>query len=96
MLVEKTMEIVFLGTNGWYSTETGNTSCVLIDSERYYIVFDAGDGMYKLDNYLTRHKPVYLFLSHFHLDHVFGFHIISKLKLDRGIDIYGQTVRGEL
>jgi len=84
------MEIVFLGTNGWYSTETGSTSCVLIDSDRYYIVFDAGEGMYKLENYLTQNKPVHLFLSHFHLDHVFGFHIISKLKLDQGIDIYGQ------
>lgn len=84
------MEIVFLGTNGWYSTETGSTSCVLIDSDKYYIIFDAGDGIYKLDNYVTRHKPVHLFLSHFHLDHVSGFHIISKLKLDRGIDIYGQ------
>jgi ribonuclease BN (tRNA processing enzyme) len=84
------MEIVFLGTNGWYSTETGSTSCVLIDSDRHYIVFDAGEGIYKLDNYLTENKPVHLFLSHFHLDHVFGFHMISKLKLDQGIDIYGQ------
>ena len=81
---------IFLGTNGWYSTETGSTSCVLVDSDRYYIVFDAGDGIYKLDSYVTRHKPVHLFLSHFHLDHVSGFHIMSKLKLDQGIDIYGQ------
>ena len=84
------MKIVFLGTNGWYSTETGNTSCVLIDSDRYYVVFDAGDGIYKLDKYVTREKPVHLFLSHFHLDHVFGFHVISNLKLDQGLDIYGQ------
>ena len=81
---------IFLGTNGWYCTETGRTSCVLVDSDRYYIVFDAGDGIYKLDSYVTRHKPVHLFLSHFHLDHVSGFHIMSKLKLDQGIDIYGQ------
>ena len=84
------MKIVFLGTNGWYSTETGNTSCALIDSDKYYIVLDAGDGIYKLDNYVTLHKPIYLLLSHFHLDHVFGFHMLNKFKFDHGIDIYGQ------
>jgi ribonuclease Z len=84
------MEIVFLGTNGWYSTDTGNTSCVLVDSDDYYVVFDAGDGIYKLDNYISEDKPVHLFLSHFHLDHLIGLHVISKLKLDQGIDIYGQ------
>lgn len=88
------MKIVFLGTNGWYSTGTGNTSCVLIDSDRYYVVFDAGDGICKLDNYIARDKPVHLFLSHFHLDHVFGFHILGKLKLDQGLDIYGQKGTG--
>ncbi|MFC1957452.1 MBL fold metallo-hydrolase [Chloroflexota bacterium] len=84
------MEIVFVGTNGWYSTESGNTSCVLIDSDKYYIIFDAGYGIYKLDGYITGDKPIYLFLSHFHLDHVFGFHIFNKFKFKQGIDIYGQ------
>lgn len=84
------MEIVFLGTNGWYSTDTGNTSCVLVDSDDYYVVFDAGDGICKLDSYISEDKPVHLFLSHFHLDHLIGLHVISKLKLDQGIDIYGQ------
>ena len=84
------MEIVFLGTNGWYSTDTGNTSCVLINSDKYYIIFDAGDGIYKLDNYITSHKTIHLFLSHFHLDHVSGFHILNKFRFKQGIDIYGQ------
>jgi ribonuclease BN (tRNA processing enzyme) len=84
------MEIVFLGTNGWYSTETGNTPCVLIDSDKYYIIFDAGDGIYKLDKYITCDKPIYLFLSHFHLDHVFGFHILNKFKFNQVISVYGQ------
>ncbi len=84
------MEIIFLGTNGWYSTETGSTPCVLVDSERHYVVFDAGEGLHKLDSYVTCDKPVHLFLSHFHLDHVSGFHILAKLRLDQGIDVYGQ------
>ena len=84
------MKIVFLGTNGWYSTPTGNTPCVLVDSEEYYIIFDAGDGIYKLDRYITSDKPIYLFLSHFHLEHIFGFHILSKFRFKQGINVYGQ------
>jgi len=84
------VKIVFLGTNGWYSTQTGSTSCVLVDSESHCVVFDAGDGIYKLGDYLTRDRPVHLLLSHFHLDHISGFHVLAKLKLNQGMDIYGQ------
>ncbi len=62
----------------------------LVDSEEYYIIFDAGDGMYKLDSYITSDKPIYLFLSHFHLEHIFGFHILSKFRFKQGINVYGQ------
>lgn len=84
------MKIVFLGTNGWYSTETGNTPCVLVDTNHYYILFDAGDGIYKLDNYITTNKPIYLFLSHFHLEHINGLHILNKFKFKQTVHIYGQ------
>ena len=30
------MKIIFLGTNGWYTSPTGNTPCILID---YYCLF---------------------------------------------------------
>ena len=84
------MKIVFLGTNGWYSTETGNTACVFLDTEKYYMVFDAGDGIQKLDKYVSSDKPIYLFLSHFHLDHIYGLHLLTKFRFDQGIKIYGQ------
>ncbi len=84
------MKIVFLGTNGWYNTETGNTPCVLVDSDNYYIIFDAGDGISKLDGYITSDKPIYLFLSHFHLEHIIGFHVASKFRFRQGISVYGQ------
>jgi ribonuclease BN (tRNA processing enzyme) len=88
--VAEVMKVIFLGTNGWYNTETGNTPCVLVDTESYYIVFDAGDGIYKLDKYITSDKPIYLFLSHFHLEHIGGFHILNKFRFKQGIRIYGQ------
>jgi ribonuclease BN (tRNA processing enzyme) len=84
------MKITFLGTNGWYNTETGNTPCVLLETNSYYIVFDAGDGIYKLDKYIASDKPILLFLSHFHLEHISGLHILNKFRFKQGIRIYGQ------
>lgn len=84
------MKIRFLGTNGWYSTKTGNTVCTLIETEDCYIVLDAGEGIYKLDKYVKSKRPVYLFLSHFHLDHIFGLHILGKFNFPQGIRIFGQ------
>jgi len=83
------MKIVFLGTNGWYDTETGNTICTLLDAKSYYIILDAGNGIHKADRYIKENKPVYLFLSHFHLDHIEGLHILTKFKF-RSLTIFGQ------
>lgn len=84
------MKIIFLGTNGWFSTETGNTACVVCETDDYYAVFDAGDGIAKLDKYVTSGKPIYLFLSHFHLDHIIGLHTLNKFKFEQGLSIHGQ------
>jgi ribonuclease BN (tRNA processing enzyme) len=83
------MKVVFLGTNGWYDTETGNTICTIIDSTDQYIVFDAGSGLHKLDKYVKEEKPVHLFLSHFHLDHIAGMHILAKFNFKEGLKVYG-------
>jgi len=82
------MKIHFLGTNGWYSTSTGDTPCVLIDSKDRYIIFDAGNGIYKIDKYIKEDKPIHLYLSHFHIDHISGLHILGKFNFKQGIDIY--------
>lgn len=85
------MKIIFLGTNGWYDTATGDTICVLLETEQYYIILDAGNGLHKLDRHITIAKPVYLFLSHFHLDHIIGLHMLNKFDLPQGLYICGQT-----
>lgn len=74
------MKIIFLGTNGWYDTETGNTVCTLIDSAKFYLILDAGNGIYKIDRFIKEKKPVYLFISHLHIDHIEGLHILNKFK----------------
>lgn len=84
------MKIIFLGTNGWYDTETGNTVCILLETKREFIILDAGNGLYKIDQYIKTKKPIYLFLSHFHLDHIVGLHILNKFDFSQGIHIFGQ------
>jgi len=83
------MKINFLGTNGWYDTQTGNTICVLVETGSEYVVFDAGSGLYKLDSFIKDRRPIYLFLSHFHLDHIFGLHALNKFNFPQGINIFG-------
>jgi ribonuclease BN (tRNA processing enzyme) len=83
------MKAIFLGTNGWYDTETGNTICTLIQSERYDILLDAGNGLHRADRYIEGRKPVFLFLSHFHIDHIEGLHILAKFRFSEGLVICG-------
>lgn len=82
------MTITFLGTNGWYSSPTGDTPCILIDSQDRYVILDAGNGLYKIDRYITTEKPIALFISHFHIDHVSGLHTLAKFDFPQGIDVY--------
>lgn len=82
------MKIHFLGTNGWYTSPTGNTPCILIDSKDHYVIFDAGNGIYQIDQYIKEDKPISLFISHFHIDHVSGLHTLSKFSFKQGMDIY--------
>ncbi len=81
------IRVYFLGTNGWFTTETGNTVCVLIKTPHYSIICDAGNGLRHLDEYLDPDKPAYLFLSHFHLDHILGLHQINKIPFNKGLKI---------
>jgi ribonuclease Z len=83
------MVIKFLGTNGWYDTTTGNTLCVWIETQTAHIVFDAGTGLHKLDGQYDPSKPVFLLLSHFHLDHVIGLHGLGRFDFRHGLNILG-------
>lgn len=84
------MQLVFLGTNGWYDNRDGNTVCALLRGKKYDIVLDAGNGLYKLDQYVDGKKPVFMFLSHFHIDHIAGLHMLCKFRLKKGLTICAQ------
>ena len=51
------MEITFLGTNGWFDTHTGATSCVFLDTKDCYIILDCGSGFYKVPSLLKEENP---------------------------------------
>lgn len=90
------MDITFLGTNGWYDTETGNTPCVLVQTGAEHIIFDAGFGFHKLGKYIRDGLPIYLFISHLHFDHIIGLHVLPIFRYAQGIDIYTQPGSKEL
>jgi ribonuclease BN (tRNA processing enzyme) len=90
------MKVIFLGTNGWYDTKMGNTVCTLIDSQEGYVILDAGDGIYKAKKYITEDRPIYLFISHLHLDHISGFHIFPDFLNNKKVQIILEKGNKEL
>jgi ribonuclease BN (tRNA processing enzyme) len=85
------MRVTFLGTNGWYDKHTGNTLCILIESKKTFIVLDAGNGIWKLNRSINDRKPIFIFLSHFHLDHIIGLHVLNKFNFTQGLTVIGQS-----
>jgi len=93
------MKVTLLGTNGWYDTPAGNTICTLIETSEANIVLDAGFGLQHLDKYGNPDKPVYILISHVHIDHICGLHVLPKLVFPKGITIihedrYSKQLKG--
>jgi len=84
------MKINVLGTNGWYADEESDTVCLVIGGEKEYVVLDAGGGFSKLDKYVDSAKPINVLLSHFHYDHIIGFHVMPKFRFEQPVTIFGQ------
>ena len=73
------MIVTLLGTNGWFDTETGQTMSTLIRTNDYSIILDAGFGIRKAKALIDFSKPTYFLLSHLHLDHTAGLHLLDYL-----------------
>jgi ribonuclease BN (tRNA processing enzyme) len=84
------MKIFFLGTNGWFSTKEGSTPCIAIAIRERLIVLDAGDGIAKLAPLMKRLglKRADIFLSHMHLDHSAGLHMLMRLPKGARIRVF--------
>jgi ribonuclease BN (tRNA processing enzyme) len=88
------MKVTFLGTNGWYDTPIGNTCSVLVQTDDYDILFDAGNGIAKADRYISQERPTYLFISHYHIDHIAGLHTLVKFRFRHPLVICGSRASG--
>jgi ribonuclease BN (tRNA processing enzyme) len=85
------VKVLFLGTNGWYDTGAGNTICTLIKAGEATVILDAGNGLHKLNGHIApgEKKPIYLFLSHFHFDHIVGLHLLNMFSFPGKLVIGG-------
>lgn len=77
----------FLGTNGWFDSDSGRTVCTLLDYPDFSLILDAGGGFSRLEGVIDLEKPAYLFLSHLHLDHVAGLHTLPILAFRNDLHI---------
>ncbi|MBI0581926.1 MAG: MBL fold metallo-hydrolase [Methanomassiliicoccales archaeon] len=85
------MDVVFMGTNGWYDTDTGNTLSILVRSKDLNVVLDAGGGLHKLDLYADLTKPTVIMQSHHHLDHLIGLHQLARFPFKNKVTVVGIT-----
>lgn len=85
----------FWGVRGSYPTVDpatlgvgGNTSCVEVEVNGRRLIFDAGTGIIRLGKHLcngtSSPPPVYVFLSHTHIDHVLGICFFEPLLTASG------------
>jgi len=77
------------------STVGGNTTCISIESDDQFIIFDAGSGMRELSQYLMNREfgrgkgHAYIFFTHTHWDHIQGFpFFVPAFTAGNQFDVY--------
>lgn len=73
--------MIFYGTSGWFETESGGTSCVgLFPNETDVILLDLGTGVRRLERDRVQGRNLTVVLSHLHLDHCYGLHVLPMFR----------------
>ncbi|OGF99719.1 hypothetical protein A2Y99_01985 [Candidatus Gottesmanbacteria bacterium RBG_13_37_7] len=98
------MEIIPLGTNGFFASFGRQTACYAIPYGNILILLDAGSGLFRLvekegRKLLHNAKEVHIFLSHYHLDHVFGFYAAFEILKKKKVTVFsyeGRKIFSEL
>ncbi len=90
------MKITLWGVRGSYPAPGphtlrygGSTSCVAVETPEAVLVLDGGTGIIGLGDHLMRTgdaRPLYVLLTHAHLDHVFGLPFFTPLY-EEGRDV---------
>lgn len=92
------MKVIPLGTNGFFPTYGRQTACFAVPLGKALIILDAGTGLFRLGEkeggkLLKDISDVHLFLSHYHLDHTFGFYAAFKLLQGKKVTVFAETER---
>jgi len=77
------MKLVLLGSTGYHPNETRHTLCVMLPE--LGLVLDAGSAMFRVRPLLCT-PTLDIFLSHAHLDHVFGLTFLFDVLWERGVE----------
>jgi ribonuclease BN (tRNA processing enzyme) len=92
------MTIIPLGTNGFFSSYGRQTACYAVPLGKILILLDAGTGLFRLaepegQRLLNKAETVHIFLSHYHLDHAFGFYAAFKLLEGKSVKVFAPSGR---
>jgi phosphoribosyl 1,2-cyclic phosphodiesterase len=77
----------------------GNTTCVTVRHDGYYLVFDAGTGIRHLGQHLERNRDSAsggcIFLSHYHWDHIQGLPFFKPaFRKENRFHLFGERKAG--
>lgn len=84
------MKLLILGSTGYHPNERRHTACLMLPE--IGVVLDAGTGMFRVRDHLAT-RELDIFLTHAHLDHVFGLTFLFDVLY--GKDIARTTVYAE-
>ncbi|TWT30327.1 ribonuclease Z [Posidoniimonas corsicana] len=90
------MKLVLLGSGGYFPNRRRHTACLMIPE--IGVVLDAGTAAYQIQDHLQT-ESLDLFLTHAHLDHVFGLTCLLNLYNGDGaqhIRVHGQAEKLEV
>jgi phosphoribosyl 1,2-cyclic phosphodiesterase len=76
----------------------GSTSCVSVETPEAVLVLDAGTGIIGLGDHLVQAadtRPLYVLLTHAHLDHVFGLPFFAPLYEEGREVVFFNLMLGE-
>lgn len=89
------MQLALLGTAGYHPNESRQTACFMLPEVG--IVLDAGSGFFRVGPRLITDE-LDIFLTHTHLDHVFGLTFLFDVLYGRTmkrVDVHGERAKLE-